>query len=75
MASLNHGSNNSVLLQTAQVWVDGRNRKQLAHCLLDGGGQRHFSRERKLDVIGEEEVTISLFGGAANVTKKERRLV
>lgn len=79
-ASLSSSSKDTVLLQTAQVWVDGPYRKRLARCLLDGGSQRsfvteHISRELKLEVIGEEEVTIYPFGGAANVTKKKRRLV
>lgn len=69
-----------MLLQTARVWVDGRDRKRLARCLLDGGSQRSFvteglSRELKLEVVGEEEVTIYPFGGTQNVTKKKRRVV
>lgn len=78
--SLHSGVRNAVLLQTARVWVDGRDRKRLARCLLDGGSQRSFvteglSRELKLEVVGEEEVTIYPFGGTQNVTKKKRRVV
>ncbi|XP_077553403.1 uncharacterized protein LOC144168258 [Haemaphysalis longicornis] len=79
-AALQSGVRNAVLLQTARVWVDGRDRKRLARCLLDGGSQRSFvteglSRELKLEVVGEEEVTIYPFGGTQNVTKKKRRVV
>lgn len=79
-ASLHSGVRNTVLLQTARVWVDGRDQKRLTRCLLDGGSQRSFvteslSRELKLEVIGEEEVTIYPFGGMKNVTKKKRRVV
>lgn len=59
VASLNAINKNAVMLQTAQVWVDGRDWKRLARCLFDGGSQRSFvteqlSRELRLEVIGEE---------------------
>ncbi|KAH7967780.1 hypothetical protein HPB52_002348 [Rhipicephalus sanguineus] len=78
--SLSNSSKNSVLLRTAQVWVDGPCRKRLARCLFNGGSQRSFvaeslCRELNLEVIGDEEVTIHPFGGAANVMKSKRCLV
>lgn len=78
--SLNNSTKNTVLLQTAQVWVDGPCQKRLARCLFDGGSQRsfvteHVARELNLEVIGEEEVTIYPFGGLENVMKRKRRLI
>lgn len=80
LASLNVINKNAVMLQTAQVWVDGRDRKRLARCLFDGGSQRSFvterlSRELRLEVIGEEEVIIYSFGGTVGGTTRKRRLV
>ncbi|XP_040071513.1 uncharacterized protein LOC120844020 [Ixodes scapularis] len=80
MASLNAINKNAVMLQTAQVWIDGRDRERLARCLFDGGSQRSFvteqlSRELKLEVIGEEEVTIYSFGRTAGGTTRKLRLV
>ncbi|XP_040066221.1 uncharacterized protein LOC120839888 [Ixodes scapularis] len=80
LASLNAINKNAVMLQTAQVWVDGRDRKRLARCLFDGGSQRSFvteqlSRKLRLEVIGEEEVTIYSFGRTAGGTTRKRRLV
>lgn len=33
---------NTILLQTASVWIDAPRQSQLAKCLLDGGSQRCF---------------------------------
>ncbi|XP_077546213.1 uncharacterized protein LOC144158900 [Haemaphysalis longicornis] len=70
----------SVLLQTAQVWAEGRQRRALARLLFDGGSQRTFvteelSRELQLEVLGEEDVTIYAFGGAGNIIKEKRKRV
>ncbi|KAH7971168.1 hypothetical protein HPB49_019841 [Dermacentor silvarum] len=69
----------SLLLQTAQVWAEGR-RRALTRLLFDGGSQRSFatkslSRELQLEVVGEEDITMYPFGGAGNVIKEKRRSV
>ncbi|XP_037503101.1 uncharacterized protein LOC119377876 [Rhipicephalus sanguineus] len=69
----------TVLLQTAQVWAEGRGRA-LTRLLFDGGSQRSFvakklSRELQLEVIGEEDITIYPFGGSGNIIKEKRRRV
>ncbi|KAH7969957.1 hypothetical protein HPB52_023090 [Rhipicephalus sanguineus] len=57
-ASLSNSSKNSVLLQTAQVWVDGPCRKRLARCLFDGGSQRSFysRKEHCVEALEIEEI-------------------
>ncbi|KAL1472155.1 hypothetical protein MTO96_039502 [Rhipicephalus appendiculatus] len=69
----------TVLLQTAQVWAEGRGRA-LTRLLFDGGSQRSFvtkklSHELQLEVIGEEDITIYPFGGSGNIIKEKRRRV
>lgn len=70
----------TVLLQTAQIWAKGTQRKLLTRALFDGGSQRTFvteelSRQLNLEVLGEEDITIFPFGGADSAMKKKRRRV
>ncbi len=57
----------TVLLQTATVWIETPVKRQLTCCLLDGGSQRSFvrqdiSRALNLPKIGEETLRIHTFG-------------
>ncbi|XP_040069808.1 uncharacterized protein LOC120842711 [Ixodes scapularis] len=70
----------AVLLQTAQVWAEGKQQRALTRILFDGGSQRTFvmeelSRKLQLEVVGEEDITIYPFGGAGNIIKEKRRRV
>lgn len=73
------GEKTQVLLQTAQAWAEGLQRRTLVRLLLDGGSQRTFiqrgvSEKLQLKVLGEEELRIFTFGDntAAKHTKCRR---
>ncbi|XP_065305992.1 uncharacterized protein [Dermacentor albipictus] len=56
-----------VLLQTAQAWVQGREKRAMVRLLIDGGSQRTFvkkevSQKMGLRVMGEETLKIMTFG-------------
>ncbi|XP_070380749.1 uncharacterized protein [Dermacentor albipictus] len=56
-----------VLLQTAQAWVQGREKRAIVRLMIDGGSQRTFtkkevSRKMGLRVMGEETLKIMTFG-------------
>ncbi|XP_065306118.2 uncharacterized protein [Dermacentor albipictus] len=56
-----------VLLQTAQAWVQGREKRAIVKLMIDGGSQRTFikkevSRKMGLRVMGEETLKIMTFG-------------
>lgn len=57
----------TVLLQTATVWIETPAKRQLTRCLLDGGSQRSFvrqdiSRALNLHKIGQETLRLHTFG-------------
>lgn len=56
-----------VLLQTAQAWVRGREKRAMVRMLIDGGSQRTFvkkevSQQMELRVLGEDTLKIMTFG-------------
>ncbi|XP_070389699.1 uncharacterized protein [Dermacentor albipictus] len=56
-----------VLLQTAQAWVQGREKRAMVRLMIDGGSQRTFvkkevSQTMGLRVMGEETLKIMTFG-------------
>jgi len=59
--SPSNSEGNTLLLQTATVWIDAPNQSQIAKCLLDGGSQRSFIREDisralGLPIVGTEVI-------------------
>lgn len=70
---------NTVLLQTATVWIDAPQQSQLAKCLLDGGSQRSFirediSRSLNLPVVGSEIIRLHVFGSVAHKRVTARKV-
>ncbi|XP_070380704.1 uncharacterized protein [Dermacentor albipictus] len=56
-----------VLLQTAQAWVQGREKRAMVRLMIDGGIQRTFTRKEvsqkiELRVLGVETLKIMTFG-------------
>ncbi|XP_064476598.1 uncharacterized protein LOC135390698 [Ornithodoros turicata] len=73
-------SSGEILLQTAQVWAEGRRERVLVRLLLDGGCQRTFirsdlSKRLGLRVLGEEDITIFTFGEDATGEQRTCRRV
>ena len=62
-----NSAKDTVLLQTATVWVETALQSKITRCLLDGGSQRSFirqdiSRALNLPVLGEETINVFTFG-------------
>ena len=71
----------SVLLQTATVWIETPVTRQLTRCLLDGGSQRSFVRKDissalNLPKVGEETLKLHTFGSSVpqNITCNKVKL-
>lgn len=70
---------NTVLLQTATIWIDAPKQSQLAKCLLDGGSQRSFIREDisralNLPVVGTEIIKLHTFGSVTHKRVTARKV-
>ncbi|KAM7284179.1 uncharacterized protein ISCGN_001276, partial [Ixodes scapularis] len=64
----------------SEVWAEGKQQRALTRILFDGGSQRTFVMEEllrklRLEVVGEEDITIYPFAGAENIIKEKRRRV
>ncbi|CAI5682672.1 unnamed protein product [Oreochromis niloticus] len=78
-ARVKPGEQNTVLLQTAKVWIEGPSGRRVARCLLDGGSQRSFIHETlvkslNLPVIRQETLTLHTFGSSFP-TRSQRSIV
>lgn len=77
--SPNNSEGNTVLLQTATVWIDASKQSQLAKCLLDGGSQRSFIREDisralGLPIVGTEVLKLHTFGSVTHKRVMARKV-